>query len=52
MISLNRIWLIGIMFYLFYGLHFFIKQRRATHFVWLFGSGTYHGELNFGAQHR
>ncbi|GJN39532.1 hypothetical protein PR202_gb28657 [Eleusine coracana subsp. coracana] len=32
-------------------LHFFIKQRRAKHFGWLSGSGIYHGELNFGAQH-
>ncbi|CAN1220522.1 Vacuolar sorting protein 18 [Linum perenne] len=32
-------------------LHFFIKQRRATHFAWLSGAGIYHGGLNFGAQH-
>ncbi|XP_062191848.1 vacuolar sorting protein 18-like [Phragmites australis] len=32
-------------------LNFFIKQRRAKHFGWLSGSGIYHGELNFGAQH-
>ncbi|KAI7981445.1 Vacuolar sorting protein 18 [Camellia lanceoleosa] len=32
-------------------LHFFIKQRRAVHFAWLFGAGIYHGGLNFGAQH-
>lgn len=33
-------------------LHFFIKQRRAQHFAWLSGAGIYHGDLNFGAQHR
>lgn len=32
-------------------LHFYIKQRRATHFAWLSGAGIYHGGLNFGAQH-
>ncbi|XP_078436870.1 zinc ion binding protein isoform X2 [Wolffia australiana] len=32
-------------------LHFFIKQKKAVHFSWLSGSGIYHGELNFGAQH-
>ncbi|CAI0550067.1 unnamed protein product [Linum tenue] len=32
-------------------LHFFIKQRRATHFAWLSGAGIYHGGLNFGSQH-
>ncbi|EPS65592.1 hypothetical protein M569_09185, partial [Genlisea aurea] len=31
-------------------LHFFIKQRRATHFAWLSGAGIYHGGLNFGSQ--
>ncbi|KAL0417125.1 UNVERIFIED_CONTAM: Vacuolar sorting protein 18 [Sesamum latifolium] len=31
-------------------LHFFIKQRRATHFAWLSGAGIYHGGLHFGAQ--
>lgn len=31
-------------------LHFFIQQRRATHFAWLSGAGIYHGGLNFGAQ--
>lgn len=33
-------------------LHFFIHQRRAKHFAWLSGTGIYHGDLNFGAQHR
>ncbi|XP_019055611.1 PREDICTED: vacuolar protein sorting-associated protein 18 homolog isoform X1 [Nelumbo nucifera] len=32
-------------------LHFFIKQKRAEHFAWLSGTGIYHGDLNFGAQH-
>ncbi|CAI0460871.1 unnamed protein product [Linum tenue] len=32
-------------------LHFFIKQRRTTHFAWLSGAGIYYGGLNFGAQH-
>ncbi|KAL3628860.1 Vacuolar protein sorting-associated protein 18 like protein [Castilleja foliolosa] len=31
-------------------LHFFIKQRRATHFAWLSGAGIYHGGLHFGVQ--
>lgn len=33
-------------------LHFFIHQRRAKYFAWLSGAGIYHGDLNFGAQHR
>lgn len=37
---------------IFSELHFFIKQRRAKHFAWLSGAGIYHGDLNFGAQHR
>uniref|UniRef100_A0A1D1YN30 Vacuolar protein sorting-associated protein 18 n=1 Tax=Anthurium amnicola TaxID=1678845 RepID=A0A1D1YN30_9ARAE len=32
-------------------LHFFMKQKRAVHFAWLSGTGIYHGDLNFGAQH-
>ncbi|KAL6493527.1 Vacuolar protein sorting-associated protein 18 like protein [Orobanche gracilis] len=31
-------------------LHFFIKQRRASHFAWLSGAGIYYGGLIFGAQ--
>ncbi|KAF6163319.1 hypothetical protein GIB67_025183 [Kingdonia uniflora] len=42
-----------LLFHLIYSeLHFFIKQRRAVHFAWLSGAGIYHGNLNFGAQHR